>query len=83
MENLVGLAVMLAVPAYPVAQVLALIRWRGLAFWLALVPALVMGLAVAAFIAGMAQDSNLAPLLMVLAAPPCLIWLWVVSRFQG
>jgi hypothetical protein len=83
MENIVGLAVMLAVPAYPVAQVLALIRWRGLAFWLALVPVLVMALAVAMFVTGMSQNSNLAPLMMVLAAPPCLIWLWVVSRFQG
>lgn len=82
METPFGLAVMLMVPVYPVAQGVALVRWRGVAFWLALAPAAVMGLAFAACIAGTRAGSNLAPIFMVLATPACLLWLWMVSLFR-
>lgn len=82
MENLIGLAVMLCVPAYVVAQIMALIQWRGRSLWLALVPVGVMGLALALLFIGIRDGSNLAPLFIVLAAPPCLLWLCVVDRFR-
>lgn len=82
MESLVGLAVMLMVPAYPVAQVLALMRWKGKFFWLALVPLPIMGAAVLLLLVGLQQQSNLAPIYLILAAPPCLLWLGIVSLFR-
>jgi hypothetical protein len=80
--NLAGLAVMLALPVYLVVQIIVLLRWRGWPFRLALIPLAVMGLAFAAFLNGTRAGSNLAPIFMVLAAPPCLIWLWIVSLFR-
>jgi hypothetical protein len=73
---------MLMVPAYPVAQLLALLRWRGRFFWLALVPIPVMAAAVWLFLVGLQQQSNLAPIFIVFAAPPCLLWLGIVSLFR-
>jgi hypothetical protein len=82
MQMLLGLAVMMALPTYLVVQLIVLIRWRGAAFWAATVPLVVMGTAFAAFVQGTRTGSNLAPLFMVLAAPPCLLWLWIVSLFR-
>lgn len=74
MDMLLGLAVMLCLPAYLVAQVAALVRWP---LRVSLVPLPVMGAALATAVAGFAQGSNLAPIFLVLAAPPCLAWLGV------
>jgi hypothetical protein len=82
LETIVGLVVMLMVPIYPVAQVLALIRWRGWALWLALVPIPVMGLAVYLLIIGLREQSNLAPIFVILAAPPCLLWLGIIHLLR-
>jgi hypothetical protein len=82
LETIVGLVVMLMVPIYPVAQVLALIRWRGWALWLALVPIPVMGLAVYLLIIGLREQSNLAPIFVILVAPPCLLWLGIIHLLR-
>lgn len=74
---------MLALPVYLIAQIVVLVRWRGRAFWLALIPLAVMAVAAIAMALGLREGSNLAPILVVLAAPPCLLWLWVVSRFRS
>lgn len=79
---ILGLVVMLCVPAYAVMQVLALIRWRGRWLWLALVPLVVMLVAVGTMVQGLRAGSNLAPILVVFAAPPCVVWLWVAGRLR-
>jgi len=82
MQALYGLAIILALPAYVVAQIVVLIRWRGWALWLSLIPLAAMAGAFLVFLEATAQGSNLAPLFMVLLAPFCLVWLWVVSLFR-
>jgi hypothetical protein len=79
---IVGLLVLLSVPAYVVMQALALIRWRGRWLWSAMVPLALMLLAVGTMIQGLRAGSNLAPIVVVFAAPPCVIWLWVAGRLQ-
>lgn len=71
MQMILGLAVMLCLPAYLVAQVWALMRWP---LRVSAVPLVVMGAALATTVAGFAQGSNLAPILL---APLCLAWLIV------
>lgn len=80
MQMLLGLAIMLCLPVYLVAQVIVLFRWP---LRLSLVPLLVMGAAFGSFLYGMAQGSNLAPIFMVLAAPLCLAWLGVVRLIRS
>ena len=79
MDMLLGLAVMLCLPAYVVAQVAALVRWPPR---VSVVPLVVMGAALASAVAGFAQGSNLAPIFLVLAAPPCLLWLGIASLIR-
>jgi hypothetical protein len=79
MDMLLGLAVMLCLPAWAVMQLRALFTWQGLALWLSLVPFALMGPAFLAFLIGMTEESNLAPIFMILAAPPCLLWLLIVG----
>lgn len=79
LEILIGLAVMLCLPAYLVAQALALFHWP---IRISVVPLLVMGAAFATFCVGLAQGSTLAPLFMVLVAPFCLGWLWVARLIR-
>jgi hypothetical protein len=58
-----------------VAQWQALRRFEGgwkLAAW---VPVAVMGVALAVAVIGVAAGSNLAPIWVVFALPPCLLWL--------
>ncbi|NHB77463.1 hypothetical protein [Rhodobacter calidifons] len=80
MEMLLGLAITLCLPAYLVAQVLALMHWP---LRVSLVPLIVMGAAFAAFLSGLARGSNLAPIFMVLAAPPCLAWLGLMRLMRS
>lgn len=80
MQMLLGLAIMLCLPVYLVAQVVVLFRWP---LRLSLVPLLVMGAAFGSFLYGLSQGSNLAPIFMVLAAPLCLAWLGVVRLIRS
>lgn len=82
MEILFGIALMSALPVYLVAQVVILFRWRGWARWLTLPPMLLMAAAIVLYFQAEAQGSNLAPLFMFLAAPFCLLWLWVIRMFR-
>lgn len=80
MEMILGLAVMLSLPAYVVAQVAALFRWP---LHVSIVPLVVMAGALASMVYGFSQDSNLAPIFLVLLAPFCLAWLgvaWLIRR---
>ena len=62
------------------AQVAALIRWP---LRVSVVPLVVMSGALVSAILGFRQGSNLAPIFLVLLAPPCLAWLgaaWLIRR---
>lgn len=72
MDLLLGYLVMMCLPAYLVAQIAALVRWP---LRVSAVPLVVMGAALASAVVGLAQDSNLAPIFLVLAAPFALLWL--------
>ena len=80
MDMLLGQAVMLCLPAYLVAQVAALVVWP---VRLSAVPLTIMGAATASAVVGYADNSNLAPIFMVLAAPFCLLWLGVAGLMRG
>lgn len=82
MKIVLGLVLMSALPIYLVAQVVILLRWRGWALWLTLPPMLIMGAAGVIFVQAQATGSNLAPLLMFVAAPFCLLWLWLIRVFR-
>ena len=72
MDLLLGMLVMMSLPAYLALQAVALFRWP----WrVSLVPLLVTGAALASMVAGFAQGSNLAPIFLVLSAPFSLAWL--------
>ncbi len=80
MQMILGMAVMLCLPAYVVAQVAALWRWP---LRLSAVPLVVMAGALASTVVGFQQGSNLAPIFLVLLAPFCLAWLgvtWLLRR---
>ena len=79
MDLLLGLAVMLCLPAYVVAQVGALVRWP---LRVSLVPLSAMTAALAVAVAGFAQGSNLAPIFLVLLAPFCLAWLGIAALIR-
>lgn len=68
-DMLLGLLVMLALPGYLILQALLLVRYRN-GWWLAAMAplAIVVPLMIHAALA-LADDSNLWPLLMTLAAP--------------
>jgi hypothetical protein len=79
MDLLLGLLVMMCLPAYLALQVLALVRWP----WrVSRVPLLVMGAALVSAVVGFAQDSNLAPIFVVLCAPFCLLWLGIAGLWR-
>jgi len=67
-------------------QVLALKRFTG-GWWIAaMVPAVAMGAAIAVAVLGVAAGSNLAPIWVVFAAPPCFLWLavlWIARVLSG
>jgi hypothetical protein len=77
---LLGQAVMLCLPIYLAAQIVALAAWPPR---ISAVPLVIMGAATASAVAGYADDSNLAPIFMVLAAPFCLLWLIVAGLVRG
>lgn len=68
MEMLMGGFVMLGVPAYFIAQPMALARWRGGWRKAALAPLLLTAPAAAYSVVALAQESNLWPLALIFAA---------------
>lgn len=67
-------------------QVMALRRMRGGWRIAALVPALAMGAAFAVAVLGAMAGSNLAPIWVVFALPPCFLWLlglWLAHGAWG
>ena len=86
MDAIVDLFVMgmpLLLIAGLVAQWQALRRFEGgwrMAAW---VPALAMGAAVAVAVLGSLAGSNLAPIWIVFALPPCLLWLAALWLLRG
>lgn len=82
MDMILGMIVMLTLPGYVWAQGRALLTWRGWPLGLACVPLVIMLGLVGVTIIGFVRGSNLAPLLLILAAPVCLVWLGVVSLFR-
>ena len=80
--TIIGFAVLLPVPVYPVAQTRALIRWRGWSFLLALLPLPVTGFALYTLIAGLREGPNLAPIFVVLLAPISTPWLWIIGLLR-
>lgn len=57
-------------------------HWRGVLFILGLLPLIVMGWAYLQYQEGLRQESNLAPIFFFLAAPPCGLWLVILSLFR-
>jgi hypothetical protein len=83
-DMLIGLVLTLGVPAaYLWFQARALFIWRGPWLLAALVPVVVMGAAVVIMMDAIDKGSNLAPIVVIFAAPPCLIWLAVAGWLRG
>ena len=82
MGMVLGMVVMLALPAYFWAQYRALVSWRGWPLWLSFVPAAVMAALFVVTILGFARGANLAPLMLILAAPVALVTLGLISLFR-
>jgi hypothetical protein len=79
MDDLIGLAVMLSLPGYFVLQWYATSRWEGGWRIAAFVPMAIMGaLVIHATFAFMAE-SNLWPLLLILAAPFACLYLLALA----
>lgn len=69
-----------AIPLYGLWQVQAMVRRRGWALVLSLLPLLPMGVVLVVTVQGYVAGSNLWPLLLILAAPVAALWLWIVGR---
>ena len=83
MDDLIGLAVMFAIPGYAVLQWQFARRWRGGWRVAALAPLIVMTpLAVHAALAFAAQ-SNLWPLLLIFASPFACLYLLALAGVRG
>jgi hypothetical protein len=70
----------LTVPAYPIVQVIVLLRTSGTVRWVAAFPLLFMIPAYILFVFGMAQggDNNLSPLFLILPSPVALLYVTLV-----
>jgi hypothetical protein len=82
MDDLLWMAAIVLGISYPFLQIWVFLSWRGVLFILGLLPLIVMGWAYLQFQEGMRQDSNLAPIFFFLAAPPCGLWLVILSLFR-
>jgi len=69
----------LAVPAYVVLQILALVWARGMARFLAGAPLIVMVPVFAYTMNALAQDSNLWPLLLLFSSPVAMVYAGVAT----
>jgi hypothetical protein len=77
METLLGLVAFGAVPAYPALQIIALKRLKG-GWWYAAAAPLLAMVPIAAFtVFAFMQQSNLWPLLLILASPIASLYLLV------
>jgi hypothetical protein len=82
MESLLGLIAFAAVPAYPVLQIIALRTLTGGWRYAAAVPLLAMAPIVAFTAFAFNQQSNLWPLLLILASPVALLYLLAALWLQ-
>ena len=71
----------LTVPAYPIVQLIVLLRTSGTLRWVAALPLLFMIPAYLWFAYGMAQggDNNLSPLLLIMPSPVALLYVVLVG----
>ena len=86
MSMLMGLAVMAALPAYLVAQGMAILRMTGKWRWAAGAPLLVMIPAGLHAALALGQSSNLWPIMLILTAPLGLVYLsgvFLAQRYTG
>lgn len=81
-RDLVWIAAFLLGAFYPFLQVWAILRWHGVIFLLGLVPLVAMGWAVPEYQEAVRQESNLAPVIFIVVAPPCGLWLVILSFFR-
>ena len=82
MEMLIGLIVTLGVPAYFIAQPMALLRWQGRWRKLALMPLVLVIPALAYSVFAFADGSNLWPITLIAAAAIGMIYLSIVWLLQ-
>jgi hypothetical protein len=70
----------LTIPAYPIMQIIVLLRSAGLFRWVAGLPLVFMVPAYVLFALGISQggDNNLSWLLLILPSPPALLYVVVV-----
>jgi hypothetical protein len=79
----IAYVMMLSVPAYFVLQLWLGYAWTGIWRWVALFPLIFTLLALAWTISAASHGANLAPMPMLLAAPPALLYLliaWVLHK---
>src|SRR5436190_23146708 len=74
----------LTIPAYPIVQIIAILRSSGVLRWVAALPLVFMVPAYVLFALGMSQggDNNLSPLILILPSPVALVYV-VVFAFVG
>jgi len=82
MEMLIGMIVTLGVPAYFIAQPMALLRWQGRWRKLALMPLVLVIPALAYSVFAFADGSNLWPITLIAAAAIGMIYLSIVWLLQ-
>ena len=78
MGYFIALLALAAVPAYPAVQLKALRTMRGGWFYAAIAPLVLMIPILVFTIVAFRQDSNLWPILLILAAPVAVLYLVVV-----
>ena len=73
----------LTIPAYPIVQIIALVRSAGLFRWVAGLPLVFMVPAYVLFALGMSQggDNNLSPLILILPSPVALVYVVIFAFF--
>jgi hypothetical protein len=76
---LLTIAALLSLPLYPFFQILVLFRRRGWSLVLSLVPVLPMLVLLVQALLAFQADSDLAPLLVIIASPLALLWLWLAG----
>ena len=73
----------LTIPAYPIVQIIVLVRSSGLFRWIAALPLVLMVPMYVLFVIGLSQggDNNLSWLLLILPSPLALLYVVVVGFF--
>src|SRR5687768_14273753 len=71
----------LTIPAYPIVQIIVLLKSVGMFRWIAAVPVAFMLPAYVLFALGISQggDNNLSPLLLILPSPVALLYVVIVA----